>query len=150
MKTKLKPWVFRLSVFVLRLLSKIYFRAYGTGHENYPDSGPFIIAINHNSLMDIPIMALAVDRPMHTMAKESLFSIPILSWWLRAVGFFPVQRGKRDRLAFDTARQILAEAVSWPLPLKELAEEPVVGVPKPILASCAWHRNSSVRSSQWG
>ncbi len=109
MKTKLKPLVFRLSVFILRLLCKIYFRAACSGRENYPKTGPFIIAINHNSLMDIPAMALAVDRPLYSMAKNSLFRIPILSWWLRSVGFFPVQRGKGDKLAFHTARQVLAE-----------------------------------------
>lgn len=65
--------------------------------------------MNHNSLMDIPAMALAVDRPLFTMAKESLFRIPVLSWWLRSAGFFPVQRGKGDRAAFDTARAVIQQ-----------------------------------------
>lgn len=105
---KSKSWVFRPSLCILRWLCRLYFRATCRGFENYPTSGPYIIAINHNSLLDIPIMALAIDRPVYTMAKEGLFRIPGLSWWLRSVGFFPVRRGTGDRQAFNAARAVLS------------------------------------------
>jgi 1-acyl-sn-glycerol-3-phosphate acyltransferase len=63
--------------------------------------------MNHNSIMDIPAMAYAIDRPVFTMVKESLFKIPILSWWMKSVGFFPVRRGAGDRQAIENAREVL-------------------------------------------
>ena len=105
---KAKSWVFWPSLRILRWLCRLYFRATCRGSDNYPKSGSYIIAINHNSLLDIPIMALAIDRPVYTMAKEGLFRIPGLSWWLKSLGFFPVRRGTGDRQAFDAARAVLA------------------------------------------
>lgn len=99
----MKKWVFWLSVYIFRLFCTIYFRGRGKGRKNYPKSGPFIIAMNHNSIMDIPAMSYAVDRPVRTMAKDSLFKIPMLRWWLYSAGFFPVRRGAGDRQAMDTA-----------------------------------------------
>lgn len=107
MNKRIKPLVFWPSIYILRWICRLYFRATRRGYKNYPQSGPFIIAMNHNSLLDIPIMALAVDRPVYTIAKESLFRIPLLSWWLRSVGFFPVRRGTGDRQAVEEARTIL-------------------------------------------
>lgn len=106
-KVRINPWVFWPSLYILRWFSRIYFRASCRGMENYPESGPFIIAINHNSILDIPVMALAVDRPVFTMAKDSLFKAPVLSWWLRSMGFFPVIRGFGDAEALDVAREVL-------------------------------------------
>ncbi|MFH1862948.1 MAG: lysophospholipid acyltransferase family protein [bacterium] len=106
---ELNPLVFRLSILILRAFSRIYFRATCHGHENYPVQGPYLIALNHNSLMDIPVMAMAVPGPMFTMAKESLFKIPILAWWMRSVGFFPVRRGASDQKAFQAAKEILRQ-----------------------------------------
>ena len=52
-------------------------------------------------------MALAVERPVFIMAKESLFRIPLLSWWLHSMGFFPVARVMGDKRAFENAREVL-------------------------------------------
>jgi 1-acyl-sn-glycerol-3-phosphate acyltransferase len=41
------------------------------------------------------------------MAKIELFRPPLLRWWVRACGAFPVRRGEVDRQAFRTARTIL-------------------------------------------
>lgn len=107
MRPKPNKIIFWISVYIFRCFCKIYFRGASVGHENYPSKGPFLIAMNHNSIMDIPAMALAVDRPVFTMVKASLFHIPILSWWMRNVGFFPVHRGAGDRRAIDYSREVL-------------------------------------------
>ncbi len=52
-------------------------------------------------------MAFAIDRPAHAMVKESLFRIPLLSWWMKSVGFFPVKRGAGDRQAIEFSRSVL-------------------------------------------
>jgi len=107
MRLKTSNIVFWISLYALRLFCKAYFRASATGRQNHPKKGPFLIAMNHNSIMDIPAMAYAIDRPVFTMVKESLFKIPILSWWMKSVGFFPVRRGAGDRQAIENAREVL-------------------------------------------
>jgi len=107
LKTKIKPFVFWLSVYAFRLISALYFRGSGRGRKNYPKSGAFIIAMNHNSLIDIPAMSFAIDRPAYTMVKESLFKIPVLNWWMRSIGFFPVRRGAGDRQAIEFSRSVI-------------------------------------------
>lgn len=99
--------LFWISAFVFKLFAKIYLRGKGFGKENFPEQGPYIGVVNHNSNMDAVAMALVVKHRAHTMAKESLFSVPILKWWVKAVGMFPVVRDTSDHEAFDKALNFL-------------------------------------------
>ena len=99
--------LFWISVFIFKIFAKIYLRGKGFGKENFPEKGPYIGVVNHNSNMDAVAMALVAKHRVHTMAKESLFRIPILKWWLRAVGMFPVVREASDQEAFNNALNLL-------------------------------------------
>ena len=99
--------IFWISVFILKMFSKIYFRGTATGKENYPEKGSYIAVVNHSSNMDVFAMALMVKHTLHTMAKDSLFRIPVLRWWVKAVNMFPVIRDTSDRKAFNHAINIL-------------------------------------------
>ena len=101
--------LFRISAFILKLFAKIYLRGKGYGKENFPKKGPFIGVVNHNSNMDVVAMALVLKHHVHTMAKDSLFRVPILKWWLKAVGMFPVVRNASDREAFKNAVSLLGK-----------------------------------------
>lgn len=65
-------------------------RAYGT--ENVPENGPLIIASNHVSYFDPPVLGTTSPRRISYMAKEELFSVPVLGPLIRAVGAYPVDR----------------------------------------------------------
>ena len=41
------------------------------------------------------------------MVKHSLFSVPVLSWWLNAVDMFPVKRNETDDEFFKWALSLL-------------------------------------------
>lgn len=99
--------VFWTSYFILKLFMKIYFYGKSYGLKNYPEKGPYIAVINHESALDVPVMALAVPGRARGIAKESLFKIPILGWWLKAIGLIPVKRGASDQEAFDRSLKIL-------------------------------------------
>jgi len=99
--------VYWISAFIFRLFAKIYLRGKGFGKENFPEKGPFIGVVNHNSNMDAVAMSLVMKQRAHTMAKDSLFRVPILKWWLKAVGMFPVVRDASDHEAFDHALHLL-------------------------------------------
>lgn len=89
------------------LIGRLAFRmrVEGRGHE--PRSGRVIVAGNHVSAIDPPLVGSVLRRRAAYMAKEELFSVPILGPWLRSVGVFPVKRGQPDRRAIRRSLQVL-------------------------------------------
>jgi len=74
------------------------------GKENIPKEGAAIIAPNHKSYWDPPLVEVAtIPRLVHFMAKEELFSNPFFGWLIRQFGTFPVKRGSVDRTAIRNA-----------------------------------------------
>jgi 1-acyl-sn-glycerol-3-phosphate acyltransferase len=92
---------------VVRACLRLYFRWEVRGSENLPRSGGIVLAANHVSYLDPPLMGCAVQRPVHFMAKRELFDIPVLGWLIRHLNAFPVQRGGVDRKAIRQAMGIL-------------------------------------------
>lgn len=101
--------IFWISVIIFLVFSKIYFRGKGIGKENFPDTGPYIGVANHNSNMDAIAMSLVAKQKVHAMAKDSLFRVPVLKWWVKAVGMFPVVRDAADEGAFNYALELLKQ-----------------------------------------
>ena len=73
------------------------------GVENIPTEGAVIVAPNHKSNFDPPLIGICSPRIIHYMAKEELFEKPILAPILRFFGTFPVKRGSIDRKAIRQA-----------------------------------------------
>ncbi|MFZ5518308.1 MAG: lysophospholipid acyltransferase family protein [Candidatus Zhuqueibacterota bacterium] len=101
--------VFWISRVILLVFTKLYLRGKVYGKENLPENGPYIGVINHNSNMDVVAMSLVATRKAYTMAKDSLFRVPVLKWWLKAVGMFPVVRDASDHKAFNYAVDLLRQ-----------------------------------------
>ncbi|MEW5924466.1 MAG: lysophospholipid acyltransferase family protein, partial [Candidatus Zixiibacteriota bacterium] len=76
------------------------------GLENIPDEGAFILASNHISLSDPPMLATSLMRPIHFMAKRELFKIAVLGPVIRNLNAHPIHRGF-DRRALELAVGIL-------------------------------------------
>jgi len=73
------------------------------GLENVPHTGPAILAPNHISHFDPPLIGISADRQIDWMAMEELFENPLLAAALRWIGSVPVGRGKLDYAAVRTA-----------------------------------------------
>lgn len=90
---------------------RIFFRVLGrwdvTGVENVPTTGPVIIAANHLSMADPPLVGCSLPRKAWFMAKEELFH-PAVGWFLRAMRAFPVKRGEPDMQALKKSLKLLA------------------------------------------
>ena len=92
---------------VLDFIFFVIFRLHVEGRENVPQTGAVIVAPNHKSDWDPPLIGVAFNtRIIHYMAKEELFKNPFLGWLIRQFGTFPVKRGTVDRTAI---RQALRE-----------------------------------------
>ena len=99
--------LYRLSIFIL----SVFFRFTGgvtlIGTENIPKTGGVILAPNHISYLDPPVVGCYLRRQVHCMAKEELFRSKLMGAWMRAVGAFPVRRGTADRKALKQAIDLL-------------------------------------------
>lgn len=80
-----------------------------TGLENVPLEGPLLVATNHASNLDGPLASVAVAprRRPFGIGKKELFKVPVLGWWLRGTGCFPVDRTGDATSAMRTALDVL-------------------------------------------
>ena len=69
---------------------KLVYRLEVYGKENIPDDNNFIIAANHLSTLDPPLVCAVMNRPVAYMAKKELFENPFMRWWLNWLGAFAV------------------------------------------------------------
>lgn len=89
---------------------RLQFRLMGwrvRGSENMPKEGPVILVINHISMWDPVVAACSVPRQVSFMAKEELFSLPVLGRVFSKLGAFPVKRGQGDMNAIRQSLAIL-------------------------------------------
>ncbi len=77
---------------VVHAAGRVLWRVRVYGSERVPASGPLIIACNHVSLLDPPILGGFCPRKIHYMAKRELFGIPLFGPMIRALGAYPVDR----------------------------------------------------------
>lgn len=75
-----------------RTLFATYFRWRVYNPERVPMSGPVILAANHASFLDPPLVGSGLKRDINYLARKSLFRYPGLGAILRAVNAVPVDR----------------------------------------------------------
>jgi 1-acyl-sn-glycerol-3-phosphate acyltransferase len=82
-----------------------------SGLENVPLEGPLIIACNHVSLIDPPLMAVSVAprRRPFGIGKKELFEKPLLGWWLRNTGNIRLDRTGDATSAMRAALDLLGK-----------------------------------------
>ena len=90
------------------VLSPIY-RIEVIGKENVPADGGVLLCANHIDNLDPPVVGITAPRPVHFMAKEELFSVPVLGKIVPHLNAFPVKRGMSDREALRKGLGILKE-----------------------------------------
>lgn len=88
--------------YMIRL--KLVYRLEVQGAEHIPNENNYIIAPNHLSTLDPPLIAAIFPRPVAFMAKKELFENPFMCWWLNWLGAFAVDR---ENLSVSTIRTVL-------------------------------------------
>jgi len=84
--------VYRMGWSFYRLVFSTYFRWHVFNPERVPRHGPVILASNHASHLDPPLIGAGLPRALNYLARESLFSLPVGGWILRKVNAVPVDR----------------------------------------------------------
>ena len=84
-----------------------FFRGELVGLANVPQTGPFLLAANHASFLDPPLIGCHVLRPIAYFARQTLWQPGPAAWWLDAVGAIPVDRDGSDVAAIKSVLRAL-------------------------------------------
>jgi len=96
---------------ILWILSRIigwlcfHYRAVG----EVPRTGGFIIAANHASYLDIPLLGCGMRRRAWYLGRSDLFPVPGMNQFLQWLGWIPLRTGRLDRDAFGKAVTLIKE-----------------------------------------
>jgi 1-acyl-sn-glycerol-3-phosphate acyltransferase len=91
-----------------RLLAKLFFSFRIIHRERVIQTGPVILATNHQSFFDPPLAGNAADRAIYFLAKKSLMDAPILGWLLPKLNVIPVNLEGGDRSALKALIRVLS------------------------------------------
>lgn len=94
---------------VVFFLAKVFFRLRVNGLGHVPRKGPLIIAVNHASHLDIPLIGCTLNRRAYFVGKNDLFDIPVLGRLFRHLGGIPIRRRGIDRRAVMEIKKRLEE-----------------------------------------
>jgi 1-acyl-sn-glycerol-3-phosphate acyltransferase len=83
---------YRCGWLFFRLLFATYFRWRVIGAEHVPKTGGVILAANHASYLDPPVVGAGLDRDINYLARQSLFRFPLIGRLLRSWNSVPVDR----------------------------------------------------------
>jgi 1-acyl-sn-glycerol-3-phosphate acyltransferase len=83
---------YRIGWHCFRAMYATYFRWRVFGAENVPLKGGVILASNHGSFLDPPLVGSGIKRDINYLARESLFRFPGIGALLRSWNSVPVDR----------------------------------------------------------
>lgn len=92
-----------------RVLAKIFFRFRILHRERMIQTGPVILASNHQSYFDPPLAGNVSDRPIYFLARRSLLKVPVFSWLLPKLNVIPVDQEGVDRSALKGIIKVLKQ-----------------------------------------
>ena len=94
-------------------LAHLLFRVRVVGSEHVPARGPAIIAFNHVSALDGPVLAIELSRRTRRetrfLVAAEFFRRRFFGWVLRTFDQVPIRRGENDAHALDTALEKLRD-----------------------------------------
>lgn len=78
------------------------------GLAHVPAEGGVIVAANHGSFWDPPVLGIVLPRPLRYMTRASFFRVPLFGALIRSLGAFPVRKGTADLAGMRAAEAVLA------------------------------------------
>ncbi|HXV67530.1 MAG TPA: lysophospholipid acyltransferase family protein [Nitrospira sp.] len=88
-----------------RAIGRVCFRYRVEGQ--IPLTGGLLIAANHASYLDIPLLGCGMKRRAWYLGRSDLFPVPVLNSILKSLGWIPVRVGRLDREAFGRAISLI-------------------------------------------
>ncbi|MEX1010254.1 MAG: lysophospholipid acyltransferase family protein [Chthoniobacterales bacterium] len=98
MQQRMTFW-YLLGYSLSKAIAKTFFNYRVIGAENMIEEGPCIIAANHCSNLDPPLVGIACKRAIHYLGKKSLLDWPLLGPIFPQLNVIPVDQKNADRSA---------------------------------------------------
>jgi CMP/dCMP kinase len=92
-----------------KVFFKLFFRLKIIGAENVP-KGAALIASNHVSFFDPPIITISCPDEIHFLARATLFKNRIFSWLIKKLNSHPISPNVSDRKTFKTTFDLLSKS----------------------------------------
>ena len=105
-------WFYRFAIWAFRTWAKLFLGLRITGTDNVPREGGLVVACNHFSSLDPPVVGVSVPREIHFMAKKELFANPAMAVLMHGLRTFPVDRGRNDTSSIRTAMRKLRSGLA--------------------------------------
>jgi 1-acyl-sn-glycerol-3-phosphate acyltransferase len=99
--------LYRIGYTLSKLGAELGFRLKIYGQENLIEEGPAILASNHASFIDPPLVGVACRKEIYYLARKSLFEKPVIGPILAQLNTVPVDRDRGDVAAVRAILQIL-------------------------------------------
>src|SRR5437667_11465409 len=96
-----------LGAYFSRLVGGLFFRLRVIHRERMIQSGPVILAMNHQSYLDPPLAGITCDRAIYFLARRTLMEVPLLGWLLPKLNVIPVNQEGIDRRALKALIRVL-------------------------------------------
>ena len=91
-----------------RVLTETFATLECEGWERLPE-GPCLLASNHQSMLDPPLIGAALPMEVAFVARKTLFENPVFGWVIRACHALPLDRDDADLGAIRRALAVLAD-----------------------------------------
>jgi 1-acyl-sn-glycerol-3-phosphate acyltransferase len=88
--------MYRLGYTISKVVAKLGFRLRTYGRENLIEDGPAILASNHASYLDPPLVGVSCRKDVYFLARKSLFERPVIGPILAQLNTVPVDRDRGD------------------------------------------------------
>ncbi|MCA9420599.1 MAG: 1-acyl-sn-glycerol-3-phosphate acyltransferase, partial [Nitrospira sp.] len=95
--------VYGLLWILFNVLARLVFRFRTEGGQHFPKTGGVIVAANHASYFDIPLLGCAIPRRVFFLGRSNLFPNRYLNSALQRLGWIPLKTHRLDRKAFRHA-----------------------------------------------
>jgi 1-acyl-sn-glycerol-3-phosphate acyltransferase len=111
-RSELNRW-WRIGAALAAPLIRLLLRVRIEGIERVPLGGPAVLAFNHVSVLDGPVLAVVtarrLRRPTRYLVAAEMFKRRLIGWILRRYGQISIRRGQGDSEAIDVAMRSLRE-----------------------------------------
>jgi 1-acyl-sn-glycerol-3-phosphate acyltransferase len=87
-----RNWLFWTTRFTAKIVLAPLFCLEMRGRENLPTRDAFVLVPKHQRWMDIPLVGMAMPRPLYYLARDDLFDTAVKNWFVRSLGGIPLSR----------------------------------------------------------
>lgn len=105
----LPQWALEIIRPITLILVRVFWRVRWRNKEYIPASGGVIIAANHQTYLDPFWIASQVKRPVRFLAWDAAFNWPVVGYFLRLVGAWPLQLEGSDPAPIRRSIQWVSE-----------------------------------------